>query len=96
MQQGISYQPLDCIVHDILGPMNLTENGNHYLQYIFVFSDYYTKCIEAFALKDHLAVTVADKLITECVCRSSVLFIIQTKVRKLSLSFPENCATWFG
>lgn len=61
LQQEISYQPLDRIALDIFGPLNITENGN---QYILVVSDWYTTYTVAYALRDHAAVTVANKLVT--------------------------------
>jgi hypothetical protein len=38
LQQEKSYQPLDCIPLDILGPLPCTSDGNHY---IVVISDYF-------------------------------------------------------
>ncbi|XP_060568984.1 uncharacterized protein LOC132727472 [Ruditapes philippinarum] len=43
IQQEISYQPLDRIALDILGPLPCTSDGN---QYIVVISDYFTKYVE--------------------------------------------------
>ena len=39
------------------------------MEYIVVIGHYFTKFIEAFALANHTALTVADKLITEIICR---------------------------
>ena len=36
---------------------------------LIVFGDYYTKWKEAFAVPNHTALTVADKLVTEIICR---------------------------
>lgn len=75
LQQEISYQPLDRIALDIFGPLNITENGN---QYILVVSDWYTTYTVAYALRDHAAVTVANKLVTQFICRFDAPSIIYT------------------
>lgn len=54
------------IALDIFGPLPLTDNS---MEYIVVVSDYFTKFTEAFALPNHTAQTVADKLVTEVICR---------------------------
>ena len=58
--------PLEKIAIDIVGPLPKTENGN---EYIMVVSDYFTKWVEAYAIPDHTAQTVADKLLNEFICR---------------------------
>ncbi|MES9884898.1 MAG: reverse transcriptase domain-containing protein [Sedimenticola sp.] len=58
--------PLDVLAIDIVGPLPMTENGN---EYIIVAGDYFSKWKEAFAVPDHTALTVADKIVTEIVCR---------------------------
>lgn len=60
------YGPLDCIAIDIMGPLPETDDGN---QYIMVIGDYFTKWKEAYAIPNHTAMTVADKLVTEFICR---------------------------
>ena len=54
------------IALDIFGPLPITDNSN---EYILVIADYFTKYTEAFALPNHTALTVADKLVTEIFCR---------------------------
>ena len=52
---------------DILGPVPETENGN---QYILVVTDYFTKWVEAFPLRDHPAsATVAEVLMEQFISR---------------------------
>ena len=51
---------------DIFGPLPRTEDGN---EYIVVIGEYFTKYIEAFALPNHTAMTVADILVTQIICR---------------------------
>ena len=46
--------------------LQYTNKGN---RYILVIADYFTKWTEAYALPNHTAVTVAETLITEFVCR---------------------------
>lgn len=67
--------PMQRIAIDILGPLPVTENGN---EYVMVVTDYFTKWAEAFALPDHTALTVADKLLTNFVCRFGVPQTIHT------------------
>ena len=52
---------MHCVAIDILGPLPLTQNGN---EYIIVLGDYYSKWVDAWAVPDHTAQTVADKIIT--------------------------------
>ena len=66
IQHISAFQPMSVMAVDILGPLVTTRNGNNY---IIVCGDYYTKWKEAFAVPDHQAMTVADKLITEVFLR---------------------------
>ncbi|KAK3099399.1 hypothetical protein FSP39_003829 [Pinctada imbricata] len=66
LQQKSVGAPLDRIGIDIVGNCPITEDGN---EYIMVICDYFTKWVEAYAIPDHTALTVADKLVTEFVCR---------------------------
>ena len=58
--------PLERMALDIMGPLPRTEEGN---QYILVVADYFTKWVEAFAIPDQTAMTVADVLVREVICR---------------------------
>ncbi|KAL7883473.1 hypothetical protein SRHO_G00011310 [Serrasalmus rhombeus] len=58
--------PMERIAIDLMGPMNETERYN---RYILVVQDYFTKTVEAYALPNDQAVTVADVLTAEWVCR---------------------------
>ena len=51
-----------CVALDIFGPLPLTENGN---EYIIVLGDYYSKWVDAWAVPNHTAQTVADKVVVE-------------------------------
>ncbi|VDI82528.1 Hypothetical predicted protein [Mytilus galloprovincialis] len=62
MQHYTVTRPLECIAIDIMGPLPQTDNDN---EYIMVIGDYFSKWKEAYALKNHTAQAVADKLVTE-------------------------------
>lgn len=51
--------PLQYIALDIVVPLPETKNGN---LYILVVGDYFSKWKEAFPIRDHTALTVADTL----------------------------------
>lgn len=58
--------PMERIATDLMGPMNETEWFN---RYILVVQDYFTKWVEAYPLPDDRAVTVAETIVSEWVCR---------------------------
>ena len=60
---------MERIALDILGPLPSTDDGN---KYILVVADYYTKFVEAYAIRDEQAHTVAQKLVEEFICRYGV------------------------
>ena len=60
--------PMQIIAVDILGPLPKTGNGNCY---VLVATDYYTRWVEAYAIPDQGASTVAQKLVNELFCRFS-------------------------
>ena len=60
---------------DIVGPLPRTNNGN---EYIIVVTNYFTKGAEAYTLPDHIAQTVADKLLNKFICRFGVPQCIHT------------------
>ena len=60
---------------DIFGPLPISDNS---MEYIVVIADYFTKFTEAFALPNHTALTVADKLVTEVVLRYGCMEQIHT------------------
>jgi len=69
LQQYRVGAPLERIAIDILGPLTRTDKGN---EYILVVGDYWTKWMEAYAIEDQQAETVANKLVNEFVCRFGV------------------------
>ncbi|KAI4880802.1 hypothetical protein NFI96_008108, partial [Prochilodus magdalenae] len=58
--------PMERIAIDLMGPVNETERHN---RYILVAQDYFTKWVEAYPLPNDQAVTVAEVLTAEWVCR---------------------------
>ena len=58
--------PMDRLATDILGPFPLTERGN---RYILVVTDYFTNWVEIFPVPDQTAVTCAEKILHEVICR---------------------------
>jgi len=58
----VSKRPWHILGADILGPLPKTDRGNIY---ILVVIDHFTKWVEAFALPDQKAETIATKLIDE-------------------------------
>ena len=54
--------PMQIVATDILGPFPESTNGNNY---ILVVGDYFTRWVEAYAIRNQEAVTVANKLTNE-------------------------------
>ena len=61
--------PLQLIAMDIMGPFPDNGSGN---SYILVVSDYFTRWVEAYAIPNQEATTVAVKLVEEFFCRFSI------------------------
>ena len=60
--------PMQLVVVDIMGPFLVTPNGN---QYVLVAGDYFTRWMEAYAIPNQEAETVARKLTEEMFFRSN-------------------------
>ena len=60
--------PMQIVATDILGPFPESTNGNNY---ILVVGDYFTRWVEAYAIRNQEAVTVANKLTNEFFFRFS-------------------------
>ena len=53
---------MQLVAVDISGPFPRSKNGNYY---VLVVSDYFTRWVEAYAIPNQEATTVADKLVEE-------------------------------
>lgn len=60
--------PMQVVAVDILGPLPESTAGN---SYILVVGDYFTKWLEAYAIPNQEAITVAKKLVDQMFCRFS-------------------------
>ena len=58
--------PLQVVAVDILGQLTESKAGN---SYILVAGDYFTRWMEAYAIPNQEAVTVARKLVDQMFCR---------------------------
>eukprot|EP00731_Ephydatia_muelleri_P013115 Em0007g425a len=69
LQSVTAGYPLQLVAVDIVGPLTPSKTEN---TYILVASDYFTRWVEAYAIPNQEAVTVANKLVDEFFCRFSV------------------------
>ena len=58
--------PFDRVAVDVLGPFPTSDRGN---KYIVIFTDYFTKWPEAYAVKNADALTTAKLFVEEILCR---------------------------
>ena len=66
---------MEQLAMDILGPLLQSKQGN---KYILIAADYFTKWVEAYALVNQEAVTVAEVLIREFISRFGVPLILHS------------------
>eukprot|EP00731_Ephydatia_muelleri_P018416 Em0011g456a len=69
LQSVTAGYPLQLVAVDIVGPLTPSKTEN---TYILVASDYFTRWVEAYAIPNQEAVTVANKLVDEFFCKFSV------------------------
>lgn len=69
LRQYMVGEPMERMAVDVLGPLPQTTRGN---RYIVVIADYFSKWVEAFAIPDQTAETIARVLVEEVVCRFGV------------------------
>jgi len=62
-------KPLDIIACDIIGPLTVTERGNHY---IVIFTDHFSRYVEAFPVQRQDAETIADLFVRKICCRHGI------------------------
>ena len=58
--------PWDRLATDILGPLPITPRNN---RYILTVTDYFTKWVEIFPVPDQTAITCANVILNEVICR---------------------------
>ena len=82
--------PMERLAIDVLGPLPTTEAGNKYL---LIAADYFTKWVESYPLPNQGAITVAEALVKNFVCRFRVPLIIHSDQGRNfeSLVFSEIC-----
>ncbi len=67
--------PLEKVALDIMGPFQISDNGN---RYILTLSDYSTRWVEAYPIPDMTALVVADKFVVEFASRFGIPLQIHT------------------
>ncbi|KAL1254817.1 hypothetical protein QQF64_012878 [Cirrhinus molitorella] len=84
--------PMERIAVDLMGPMNETERFN---RYILVVQDYFTKWVEAYPLPNDQAVTVAEVIVAEWVCRYGAPLTLHSDqgTNFESEVFPKECVS---
>ena len=75
LKKHVTGEPFARIGIDISGPYNATHEKN---KYILVVSDYFTKWVEAYPMKDMEAKTVAEVLVEGYISRMGVPMIIHS------------------
>ena len=75
MQPIYTGKPFDRVAMDIIGPLPKTDRNN---RYILIVVDYFTKHVEAYALADQEATTVARVFLNEFVSRYGVPYMLHT------------------
>ena len=69
LKQYVVGAPMERIAIDILGPLPETPRKN---KFILVVSDYFTKWTESYPIPNQEATAVAEKLVSEFICRFGV------------------------
>ena len=75
LQTELSSHPFQRVAMDILGPLPQSVRGS---KYILVIGDYFTKWMEAFAIPNMEAVTVAEAFVFQFVSRFGVPDFLHT------------------
>lgn len=94
LKKHVTGEPFARVGIDISGPYNTTHSGN---RYILVVSDYFTKWVEAYPMKDQEAKTVAEVLVKEFISRKGVPMIIHSdQGRNFESKLFEQMCHLFG
>lgn len=89
MKQCIVGAPLERVSLDIVGPFTRTPKRKSYILFI---ADYFTRWIEAFALPNIEAKTVAKVLVFEFICRFGILRQLHSdQGTNLRESYSKKC-----
>ena len=90
MKTCVAERPMERVAIDILGPLTETDNGN---KYIIIIADYFTKWTEAYAVPDHKADSVAQKIVCEFFTRFGTPEVIHSDQGRdfQSNLFQEMC-----
>ena len=81
--------PMERVAIDVLGPLPTSEGGNKYL---LIATDHFMKWVEGYVIPNQEAVTVADVLVKEFVCRFGVPLLIHSdQGRNFESAVLEKC-----
>lgn len=91
LQQHQVGMPMERVALDIMGPLPESERGN---RYIMVVGDYFTRWMEAYAIPDQKATTVATEFVNQFVCRFGVPSVLHSDQGRNfeSAVFREMCS----
>ena len=62
-------KPMDIVACDIIGPLTITDRGN---RYILIFTDCFSRYVEAFPIQKQDAETIADYFVKRICCRHGI------------------------
>ena len=68
-------EPMERVAVDVLGRLPVSTKGN---RFIIVIADHFTKSVEAYAVPDHKAETVAETLVNNFFSRFGIPHTIHT------------------
>ncbi|XP_068739463.1 uncharacterized protein [Montipora capricornis] len=88
LQQYVVGAPMERIAVDILGPLPETPRKN---KFVLVVSDFFTKWTESYPMPNQEASTVAEKLVSEFICRVPRGFHSDQETNFESRVFAEIC-----
>ncbi|KRZ52531.1 Gypsy retrotransposon integrase-like protein 1 [Trichinella nativa] len=95
MESLVVGNPMEIVAVELLRPAPRSKNGN---SYIMVVTDYFTRWVEAYALPNQQAETVARKLMQQFVCRfgTSMKLLSDQGTQFQGRLVPELCKVCFA
>jgi len=88
-----SSTPFEKVFLDIVGPITLTDNGN---KYILTLQDDLTKFSQAYAIPNHEAKTIAEKLVRNFICKFGVpKYIVTDQGKDFTSEMLSNVSKMF-